>query len=181
MIVTRRRMLRRLGGFAVGAAALMAAPRLVIAATDARRLAFHNIHNEERLTTVYWSNGTYDDGALRDIDFALRDWRNDQVRSIDRPLLDFLHELAQRLGTDETYEVISAYRSPETNAMLAAQSNGVASKSLHLEAKAIDVALSSGRLAEMRDTAWSMQRGGVGWYADQFVHVDTGRVRRWNF
>jgi uncharacterized protein YcbK (DUF882 family) len=174
-------MLRRLGGFAVGAAALMAAPRLVIAATDAKRLALHNIHNEERLTAVYWSNGAYDSGALDDIDFVLRDWRNDQVRPIDRSLLDLLHELSRRLGTDEAYEVISAYRSPETNAMLAAQSNGVATKSLHLDAKAIDIALPSGRLAEMRDTAWAMQSGGVGWYADQFVHVDTGRVRRWNF
>jgi uncharacterized protein YcbK (DUF882 family) len=181
MIVSRRRMLRRLGGFAVGAGALMAAPRLVVAATDARQLAFHNIHNDERISAVYWSNGAFDDGALRDIDFALRDWRNDQVKPVDRALLDLLHELATRLGSSEAYEVISAYRSPETNAMLAAQSNGVATHSLHLEAKAMDIALPSGRLAELRDTAWDMQLGGVGWYADQFVHVDTGRVRRWNF
>jgi uncharacterized protein YcbK (DUF882 family) len=181
MIVSRRRMLRRLGGFAAGAAALIAAPRLVVAATDARQLAFHNIHNDERISAVYWANGAFDDGALRDLDFVLRDWRNDQVRPIDRALLDLLHELATRLGSNEAYEVISAYRSPETNAMLAAQSNGVATKSLHLDAKAIDIALPSGRLADMRDIAWDMQLGGVGWYADQFVHVDTGRVRRWNF
>ena len=73
MIATRRRLLRQLGGFAVGATALIAAPRLVTAATDARRLSFHNIHNEERLTAVYWSDGGYDQGALNEIDFALRD------------------------------------------------------------------------------------------------------------
>jgi uncharacterized protein YcbK (DUF882 family) len=44
------------------------------------------------------------------------------------------------------------------------------------------VALGSGRLEELRDTAWAMQCGGVGYYAKSgFVHVDTGRVRRWNF
>lgn len=181
MIVSRRRVLRRLGGFAAGAAALIATPRIVVAATDARQLAFHNIHNDERIAVVYWSNGGFDDGALRDLDFALRDWRNDQVKQVDRALFDLLHELATRLGSNEPYEIISAYRSPETNAMLAAQSNGVATKSLHLDAKAIDIALPSGRLAELRDVAWELQRGGVGWYADQFVHVDTGRVRRWNF
>jgi uncharacterized protein YcbK (DUF882 family) len=181
MALTRRRALRRFGAFALGGAALLAAPRIVSAAADAKRLGFHNIHNDERLEAVYWVNGQYDPIALEEIDLALRDWRNDAVKPIDRPLLDLLHELARRLRTDEPYQVISAYRSPETNAMLAAQSGGVATKSLHLEAKAIDIALPSGRLAELRDTAWAMQSGGVGWYADSFVHVDTGRVRRWNF
>lgn len=181
MTESRRRVLRRLGGFALVGAVTIAAPRLVRAATDARRLGFHNIHNDERLNAVYWRDGQYDPGALQDIDLVLRDWRNGSVKPIDRPLLDLLNELARRLGTDEPYEVISAYRSPETNAMLAAQSGGVATKSLHLDARAIDIALSSGRLEELRDTAWAMQQGGVGWYAGSFVHVDTGNVRRWNF
>ncbi|MEX2298172.1 MAG: DUF882 domain-containing protein, partial [Dongiaceae bacterium] len=116
------------------------------------------------------------------IDFVLRDWRNDEVRQIDRSLLDLLYELESRLGAAEPYEVISAYRSPETNAMLAAQNGGVATKSLHMDGVAIDIALGSGRLEELRDTAWAMQRGGVGYYANSgFVHVDTGRIRHWNF
>jgi uncharacterized protein YcbK (DUF882 family) len=164
------------------AAAVMAAPRIVLAAADARQLSVRNIHNDEQLSAVYWSNGGYDDGALRDLNFVLRDWRNDEMREMDRSLFDLLHELAGRLGANEPYEVISAYRSPETNAMLAAQNGGVASKSLHMDGVAMDVALGSGRLEELRDTAWEMQRGGVGYYAKSgFVHVDTGRVRRWNF
>jgi uncharacterized protein YcbK (DUF882 family) len=182
MPISRRRALRRLGEFAVAAAGALAAPRILMAATDARQLSLRNIHNDENLSAVYWSNGGYDDGALREIDYILRDWRNDQVREIDRGLLDLLYELSSRLGAADPYEVISAYRSPETNAMLAAQSGGVASKSLHMDGIAIDVALGSDRLEELRDTAWAMQRGGVGYYAKSgFVHVDTGRVRRWNF
>lgn len=182
MPISRRRALRRLGGFAVAAVGGLAAPRILMAATDARQLAFRNIHNDENLNAIYWSNGSYDSGALRDIDYILRDWRNDQVREMDRGLLDLLYELSGRLGAADPYEVISAYRSPETNAMLAAQSGGVASKSLHMDGIAIDVALGSDRLEELRDTAWAMQRGGVGYYAKSgFVHVDTGRVRHWNF
>jgi len=40
---------------------------------------------------------------------------------------------------------------------------------------------SDGGSAEMRDTARDMQKGGVGWYADPFAHVDTGRMRGRNF
>ena len=166
----------------MGAVGALAAPRILMAATDGRHLSLRNIHNDEHLSAVFWSNGSYDDGALRDIDYILRDWRNDQVREIDRGLLDLLYELSSRLGAVDPYEVISAYRSPETNAMLAAQSGGVASKSLHMDGIAIDVALGGDSLEELRDTAWAMQRGGVGYYAKSgFVHVDTGRVRRWNF
>ena len=35
-------------------------------------------------------------------------------------------------------------------------------------------------LAALRDAALSLQAGGVGFYpSEQFVHIDTGRVRRW--
>ena len=34
--------------------------------------------------------------------------------------------------------------------------------------------------ADLRDAALSMRAGGVGYYAaSNFVHIDTGRVRRW--
>ena len=36
------------------------------------------------------------------------------------------------------------------------------------------------RIQALRNAALSVQRGGVGYYpASDFVHVDTGRVRRW--
>jgi len=181
MTISRRRVLRRIGGFAAAGATVLAAPRVVRAAIDGRELGFRNIHNDERLDAVYWRDGAYDPIALQDIDVILRDWRNDKIRQIDRALLDLLFELGHRVGNGSPYEVVSAYRSPETNAMLAAQSDGVATKSLHLEARAIDITLPGTDLIALRDTAWSMQQGGVGFYAGSFIHVDTGRVRHWNF
>jgi uncharacterized protein YcbK (DUF882 family) len=85
-----------------------------------------------------------------------------------------------RFGNRGTYEVISAYRSPKTNEMLRRTTSGVAQKSQHLLGKAIDVRLTGVPTHRLRDTAIALQRGGVGYYeASDFVHIDTGRVRRW--
>ena len=90
--------------------------------------------------------------------------------------------MRQSLGSDATYEIISAYRSPATNEMLRGSnsSSGVAKNSQHLLGKAIDVRLRGVNTAHLRDAALALQRGGVGYYQSaDFVHVDTGRVRRW--
>ncbi len=85
-----------------------------------------------------------------------------------------------RLGGAQPFHVISGYRSPRTNAMLHAKSNGVATHSLHIVGKAIDIRLPGRALPDLRDAALALRRGGVGYYPkSDFVHVDTGRVRRW--
>ena len=99
---------------------------------------------------------------------------------MDPKLLDILYDLRGQLGSNETYEVISAYRSQKTNEMLRGKSGGVARNSQHLLGNAIDVRLRGVPTAELRDTALEMRRGGVGYYEkSDFVHIDTGRVRRW--
>ena len=76
--------------------------------------------------------------------------------------------------------MISGYRCPTTNATLReTRGGGVAKNSLHMEGRAIDVRLPGVSLADLRDAAVSLKLGGVGYYAGQFVHLDTGRVRRW--
>ena len=69
---------------------------------------------------------------------------------------------------------------PATNADLHAHSDGVATNSLHLKGKAIDIRLTDIPLEHLRRAALGARRGGVGYYkASNFVHVDTGRVRTW--
>ncbi len=64
--------------------------------------------------------------------------------------------------------------------MLRGHGRGVASGSLHLSGRAIDVRLADVGSASLRDAAVELARGGVGYYGGpDFVHVDTGRVRRW--
>jgi len=148
--------------------------------TMERQLGFNNLHTGERLSVAYFSDGTYRPNALADINVILRDWRTGDIKEIDVQLLDVLWELQQRLGSTKPYDVISGYRSPKTNAILASTSSGVAKRSLHMEGMAIDIALPDKKLSVVRQTAMDMQRGGVGYYPKSgFVHVDVGKVRFW--
>lgn len=149
-------------------------------ADAARTLGFYHTHTGERLQVIYAHGDNYDPQALQEIDHYLRDFRNGEVISIDPVLLDWLFDLQKKLCSDGTYEVISAYRSPATNDMLRSHSSGVARHSQHLLGKAIDVRLDDVALIDLHKAALQMQRGGVGYYRrSKFVHLDTGRVRRW--
>ncbi len=150
--------------------------------TDERELSFYHTHTGKRLDVVYWRDGDYVDSALADINALLSDFRTGDEVEIDPDLLDLIYDVRASLGSSATYQIISAYRSPKTNEMLRnrSSSSGVAKKSQHLLGKAIDVRLEGVPTAELRDAAIRMQRGGVGYYeASDFVHMDTGRVRRW--
>jgi uncharacterized protein YcbK (DUF882 family) len=120
---------------------------------------------------------------LSKINHILRDHRANEVKAIDTGLLDLLHRLGGTLQTSAAYHVISGYRSPATNATLRSNGGahtGVASKSLHMVGKAIDVRLPDVPLKELHRAALSLKGGGVGYYPDlNFVHVDVGRVRYW--
>jgi uncharacterized protein YcbK (DUF882 family) len=179
----QRRDFLRLGGMAALGAALpsiatSAAARVVL--PRRRELSFVNLHTDEQLRATYWADGRYQLDGLDAIDHVLRDHRSGEIYPIDLDLLDLLVKLRSRLGTREPFQVISGYRSPVTNALLASQSDGVAFASLHVEGKAIDIRVPGRRLKDLRRAALDLEGGGVGYYpADQFVHVDVGRVRWW--
>jgi uncharacterized protein YcbK (DUF882 family) len=81
---------------------------------------------------------------------------------------------------DRPVHVISGYRSPKTNAMLAARSNQVAKNSYHVHGMAIDLRLPGRPLPTLRAAALELAGGGVGYYPkSDFVHVDVGPVRAW--
>lgn len=151
-----------------------------VRAADARQLSFYHTHTRLSLDVVYYENGEYVDSALGRINRFLKDFRTGEVTEINPELLDLLHDVRNELGPEATFEVISAYRSPETNEMLRTSSSGVAKNSQHLRGNAIDVRLRGTRTTALRDTAVRMQRGGVGFYPkSDFVHIDTGPVRTW--
>ena len=168
-----------------GAAALV--PGRAQAATTAKRperiLSFFHTHTGERLKIAYCCDGVYQPEALSKLNHLLRDFRQNEERPIDPQLFDLLHELAGTLETDQPYHVISGYRSPATNSMLRERGGGhtgVASKSLHMVGKAIDIRMPGVKLDDLRAAARSLKLGGVGFYpSSNFVHVDTGRVRHW--
>ena len=175
----RRRFLA--AGAALLASPLLGLPRRAVAnPASVRTLSFRHTHTGEVLSLAYAAGGAYLAEALARVDWFLRDFRNGESKAIDPQLLDQLHALSAITGTRAPYEVISGYRSPATNELLQRRGGGVASHSLHLEGRAIDIRLADVPLADVRDAALSLRSGGVGFYAQsQFVHLDTGRVRRW--
>jgi uncharacterized protein YcbK (DUF882 family) len=181
-------MLARRGVLGLGLAAVAsaslgsiahAAPALLTPAAP-RRVALHNLHTGEQLQAVYFDQGRYVPDALSAVNHVLRDHRNGQVHSIDPRLLDLLDQVASRTDTRDPFQVLSGYRSPATNAMLHARSEEVAVHSLHTQGMAIDIRLQDGALPHLHDAALQLGLGGVGYYpTSNFVHVDVGRVRRW--
>jgi uncharacterized protein YcbK (DUF882 family) len=179
---SRRRLIQTAGALA-GATAAFGLTARVYAASGSeseRRITLKNLHTPEVLDIVYRRRGQYLPEALAQIEVQLRDYRTGDRHPIDPPLLDTLYEVAQRAGVDPVFSVISGYRSPQTNAMLHERSSGVASHSLHMEGRAIDVRLAHVDCADLAAKALEMKRGGVGYYrASDFVHLDTGRFRTW--
>ena len=178
--------LSRRGFLKLGAAALVAASipgkaLANIATSPERTLSFYHLHTGEQLSATYWADGSYQQQGLAEIYNLMRDFRTGVVNPIDTQLLDLLHNLALKLDANKPFHVISGYRSPGTNAMLAKHSSGVAKHSLHMEGLAVDIRLPGRNLSSLHRAALSMKAGGVGYYpVSDFVHVDVGRVRRWN-
>jgi uncharacterized protein YcbK (DUF882 family) len=151
-----------------------------LSSLEERSLSFYNLHTSESLKTVYWQGGDYLASSLVDINRVLRDHRTGDAHEIDPRLLDLLCELRLKLDTPQPLHIISGYRSPATNAKLHARSDGVATRSLHMEGMAADIRIPGRDLSLLRKTALSMKGGGVGYYPESnFVHVDVGRVRNW--
>lgn len=146
----------------------------------ARHVALHHLHTGEKLKLTYWEQGDYIGDSLAEINHILRDHRTGDSHPIDPVLLDMLHLLRQRTGRKVPFDIISGYRSPKTNAMLASKSGGVAKRSLHMEGKALDIRLPGYDLHKLHQHAVGLKAGGVGLYTgSDFVHIDTGRVRYW--
>lgn len=181
---SRRRLLRAAGAGVALVLPLLARPARAATAATERRLVLAHTHTLERIDLVYANGEGYRPEALAQLDRFLRDHYSGEVGHIDAPLFDQLHRVRRALGVRDDaapFEIISGYRAPATNARLrATRGGGVATHSLHMEGRALDVRLPGVPLAELRDAALALSAGGVGFYErEQFVHVDTGRVRRW--
>lgn len=175
----RRRLLRRGAGVvAIGLCWAWASPARAAAV---RSLSLVHTHTHETLDVVYQIGGDRVPTALTAINRFLRDHYTGEIGLIDPAVLDQLHALRLALGTQQPFEVISAYRCAATNGRLRATGGGgVATRSLHMDGRAIDVRVRGVALSDVRDAALALRAGGVGYYTrEHFVHLDSGRVRRW--
>lgn len=178
---SRRRILRQ-GAQLAAAVTLPALSMRSFATTrDPRALTLVHTHTSERLDLVYAVGDRYLPDAIKALSHFLRDHYSGTIGTIDPQVFDLLHQVRELVGGRRAYEIISGYRCPATNTRLReTRGGGVARQSLHMEGRAIDVRLPGVALSDLRDAAQSLRAGGVGYYArEQFVHLDTGRVRSW--
>lgn len=148
---------------------------------DTRTITLHHTHRGDDITVTFKRNGRYDDDGLKKLNHFLRDWRTDDVTTMDPQLFDAVWEVQRELG-DKPLHIVSSYRSPRTNEMLRSRSSGVARHSLHMQGKAMDFFIPGVPLERVREAGLRLQRGGVGFYptsGSPFVHMDVGNVRHW--
>jgi uncharacterized protein YcbK (DUF882 family) len=153
-----------------------------IANGETRTLEIFHTHTKESATITYKRNGQFDREGLEKLNWILRDWRRDEPTSMDPRLFDIVWEVRREVGSQEPLNIVSAYRAPETNAMLRRRSRTVAKHSQHMLGKAMDFFLPDVEMAKVREIALRLQRGGVGYYPtafNPFVHLDAGSVRHW--
>ncbi len=166
----------RYGGFAPAPAG----PPPTLDLTSPRSLNLVNFNTQEVLTVTYWSNGAYHRDALNKLNHFLRDTRDNAQTEMDPLLFDVLWHTTMIVGYGGTIEVLSAYRSPASNAWLASVSRGVARDSQHVNGNAMDICSPGVPVFKLRQAAYALNMGGVGFYPRSgFVHLDTGPVRFW--
>jgi uncharacterized protein YcbK (DUF882 family) len=180
--MSRRALLGGLSAVTALAAtpAFASAPALLKGAGNFRNIALVNDKTGEWLRTVYWVDGEYIPDAIVAVNHIMRDWREDLIYKMDPRTIDILSATHRLLDCSEPFQLISGYRSPQTNAMLRRRSKGVASNSYHMKGMAVDVTMKTRSVRQISSAGLSLGAGGVGRYSrSQFVHLDSGPVRKW--
>ena len=179
--MTRRALL---GAFA--ATAVAASPTYSNAAGflrgggDIRRIRMYSGRTGERIDMIYWIDGKYIKDAVKEVNYFMRDWRTDGVKSIDLRAVDIMAASHRLLDAETPYLLLSGYRSPQTNAMLRSRSRAVARNSLHMKGQAADLRLQNRSVGQIAGAAVACSAGGVGKYSgSNFVHMDCGPIRVW--
>ena len=143
------------------------------------RLNLSNPHTGETFSGIYRDDNGPIPRVMEELSVFFRDFRANQRIDIDVGVIDFLSQVMQAVG-EKNATILSAYRTPQTNAMLIRTGFGAAENSQHLYGRALDVHFGD-KLADAMKAARAMQRGGVGWYPhSSFMHIDTGPVRNWD-
>ncbi|MCA0407293.1 MAG: DUF882 domain-containing protein [Proteobacteria bacterium] len=178
------RRLRALLGTSVLAGVMLASTGTqdAIAVGETRSLTMVHSHTGETISITYKSGGSFNSSALEKLNWFLRDWRVDEPIAMSPNLFDIVWHVYREVGATEPIKIMSAYRSPGTNAMLRRRSRAVAKESQHMRGNAMDIHIPGVSVAKVREIGLRLQRGGVGYYpsaGSPFVHLDVGSVRHW--
>jgi uncharacterized protein YcbK (DUF882 family) len=172
--VNRRHFL----SLAAGLVAWPSAARAVSRPPKLLRLRLANANTGETFEGTYRNDSGPIERVMEELCVFLRDHHSGEKTQIDVGVIDFLADVLDAVGETRA-TILSAYRTAETNAMLARTTFGVAEHSQHILGRALDLRLDT-KIAVAMNAARAMQRGGVGWYPHSgFIHIDSGPVRNW--
>ncbi len=166
----------------LGLGCMPSATESAIANGDTRTVVFSSSHTNESGSFTYMVDGVYDSAVLDKLNWFMRDWRLNEPTKMDPKLFDIIWEVYRESGSTQPIDVLSGYRSPQTNGMLRRRSRQVAEHSQHMQGKAIDAHFIDVPTSTIRDIAMRMEAGGVGFYptgGTPWVHIDSGSVRYW--
>lgn len=176
-----RQVMRKLALLAV-IAGLIPGGAIPVQAFGSKTLNIMHMHTGESASITFSRGGRYDQQALDQLNWMMRDWRNDDAIKMDPRLFDLMYEVYQQSGSRQPIRIVSSYRSPKSNAMLRRRSKAVAEHSQHMLGKAVDFYLTDVSPERIRSIAIKMQNGGVGYYPranTPFIHIDVAGVRAW--
>lgn len=176
-----RRKWLSLGGIVLGASLLPNSLLAAVSTPKPRILRFRNINTGDKFSGEFLPSKGFSSAALKQLDYLMRDKRNNQIHRMDPQLFAKFYRLQTHLGLRNTeIQIICGYRSPSSNAAMRRKSRGVASNSYHTRGQAIDFRIDGVPLAKLRQAAEGLGNGGVGYYPrSNFIHIDTGPVRTW--
>ncbi|WP_411431192.1 DUF882 domain-containing protein, partial [Brucella melitensis] len=123
-------------GLAIAAVAMVVLPSQ--ASAETRSLKLYYVHTGEKAEIAFKKDGRFLPDGLKRLNVFLRDWRRNEPTRMDPRLFDLIWQVYQSTGSREYITVVSAYRSPATNAMLRSSTRGVAKKSQHMLGRAMD-------------------------------------------
>ncbi len=178
--VSRRNFLKKSAFLAT--TAMVAQQQLFANSEEEKILKLRAVHQSKDYYAEFYEKDSYKISGLFTINKAFMDTRAREMTRIDIELINLMYELNLHIGIDKKFNIVSGYRSPQTNAWLRRQLGGknVAKNSLHMDGKAVDIYVAGVPLRKLRDIAVSLKKGGVGYYPKKgFIHIDVGDVRTW--
>ncbi len=176
--VSRRGFLKKSALLAGGA--LITQNELFASDTPVKEITLYNIHQNKTYNAAFYEKNCYKLQGLFEVNKAFMDHRAKEIARIDVELINLLYEINQHVGLEKKFNIISGYRSENTNAKLRRKMSGVAKDSFHMKGQAVDIYVPGIKLRKLKDIAVGLGRGGVGYYpGSNFIHVDVGPKRFW--
>jgi len=152
-----------------------------------RTLSVTRPQSGERANVLYWKDGEVIDSAYQELCHILRDVNGKAAAPIDPKLFEMLwstQAFIARYGIIQPLEILSGYRSPESNRRLREAGIPAARQSLHMVGKAADIRIAKLNEEVLGGLIKSFRGGGVGYYYRSgprggWIHADTGLERTW--